>query len=116
MSVSADWEEFKKIPLPLGTLIHYKLCFERADADQDGLVTLPELGDWAQRMGMLEVNAEDLRKMIQQVDIRNRGRINFWEFFAIQAYLSLNLCGAADLVSFMQFINQTFAEGHEFTG
>ena len=29
-------QDFKKIPLHMGTLIHYKLAFEKADQDQNG--------------------------------------------------------------------------------
>jgi len=31
-------QDFKKIPLHMGTLIHYKLAFERADKDHNGSV------------------------------------------------------------------------------
>eukprot|EP01012_Entosiphon_sulcatum_P000081 TRINITY_DN100122_c0_g1_i1.p1 TRINITY_DN100122_c0_g1~~TRINITY_DN100122_c0_g1_i1.p1 ORF type:complete len:110 (-),score=21.52 TRINITY_DN100122_c0_g1_i1:20-349(-) len=108
MPPTRDWEEFKKIPLPLGTLIHYKLCFERADKDANGRLDIMELGEWAQRMGMRNVSFQDLKAMIQQVDINHNGKVDFWEFLGIQLYISLNLAGQVDLGEFVKFLNQEF--------
>eukprot|EP00906_Rhabdomonas_costata_P005992 RCo008855 len=108
MPPTKDWEEFKKIPIHMGTLIHFKLCFERADQDRDGKIDIMELGEWAQGIGLRNISFEDLKQMIAQVDVNHHGRVDFWEFLAIQLYISLNLQDTVDLLEFIKFLNQSY--------
>jgi hypothetical protein len=108
MPPSKNWEDFKKVPMPLGTLIHYKLCFERADKDKSGKLDIMELGEWAQRMGLKNITFDDLKKMITQVDVNHNGKVDFWEFLAIQLYITLDLSKTIDLAEFVKFLTQQY--------
>jgi|EP00670_Eutreptiella_braarudii_P002996 5-hydroxyisourate hydrolase-like protein (transthyretin family) len=108
MAPSKNWEDFKKIPLHMGTLIHYKLAFERADKDHNGRIDVFELGEWAQSLGLRNLTFEDLKRMISEVDTNHDGRVDFWEFLAIQLYITMNLSGSVDLHEFVKFLSQSF--------
>eukprot|EP01006_Ploeotia_vitrea_P061122 TRINITY_DN77285_c0_g1_i1.p1 TRINITY_DN77285_c0_g1~~TRINITY_DN77285_c0_g1_i1.p1 ORF type:complete len:115 (-),score=15.71 TRINITY_DN77285_c0_g1_i1:677-1021(-) len=108
MPPSKNWDDFKKVPLPLGMLIHYKLCFERADKDKSGKLDIAELGEWSQRMGLKNVTFEHLQEMIKQVDSNHNGKVEFWEFLAIQLFASLNLQETVDFHEFVKFLTQQF--------
>eukprot|EP00906_Rhabdomonas_costata_P000363 RCo000481 len=110
MPPSKDWDTFRDIPVPLGTFIHYKQCFERADRDRTGFVGSGDLLEWPQRMGLSGVSVQDLTELIQQVSGSPSGKVDFWEFFAIQLYLTLNLQQTVDLVEFSKFVAQNFCD------
>lgn len=54
-----------------------------------------ELGEWAQSLGLRNLTFEDLKRMIAEVDTNHDGRVDFWEFLAIQLYITMNLSGLA---------------------
>jgi len=92
----------------MGTLIHYKLAFEKADQDQNGRINLVELGEWAQSLGLRNLKFEDLQKMIREVDLNHDGCVDFWEFLAIQLFITMNLQASVDLHEFVKFLCQSF--------
>ena len=43
-----------------------------------------------------------------KVDVNHHGRVDFWEFLAIQLFISLNLQDTVDLLEFIKFLNQSY--------
>lgn len=109
MTPSKNWEDFKRIPIRMGSLIHYKLAFENADKDQDGRIDVLELGEWAQSLGLRNLKFDDLKRMIAEADLNNDEKVDFWEFLAMQLYCQMNLQESVDLKAFVAFLCQTFS-------
>eukprot|EP01012_Entosiphon_sulcatum_P025764 TRINITY_DN3112_c0_g1_i1.p1 TRINITY_DN3112_c0_g1~~TRINITY_DN3112_c0_g1_i1.p1 ORF type:complete len:692 (-),score=130.12 TRINITY_DN3112_c0_g1_i1:52-2094(-) len=104
-----DWNSIARIPITLGRLVSLKAAFRRANTDGTGHMDLFQLGQWAQDKGMKNISFEQLRHMLAQVDVNKNGFVEFWEFFAIQVYLSQGLRHSVDLTSFLHFVNQAYS-------
>ena len=62
----------------------YRDAFKRFDLDQDGYLSLKELGDLLISLGH-PVSQEDLRDMTNEIDIEGNGTVDFKEFIQLMA-------------------------------
>jgi hypothetical protein len=62
-------------------------------------------------MGLKNVTYDDLKRMIEQVDVNKNGKVEFWEFLAIQLFISLELQDKVDLREFCFFLTQVYRGG-----
>eukprot|EP00667_Euglena_gracilis_P002503 EG_transcript_2506 len=84
-------EQFKDTYITLGYLVHIKLSFQAADTDRQGRLDMAKLGNWCLQVGYVDITFSHLKAMIDQVDLGRTQTVSFWQFFAIQSYLHLNL-------------------------
>uniref|UniRef100_A0A7S1JDE6 EF-hand domain-containing protein n=2 Tax=Eutreptiella gymnastica TaxID=73025 RepID=A0A7S1JDE6_9EUGL len=82
--------DFFIVPLDLGILISIKHIFERLDPQGNGLLAVRDIGDWVSSKGV-SIDHSSLQHMISIADYDQDGCLTFWEFFAVQSYITLGL-------------------------
>eukprot|EP01006_Ploeotia_vitrea_P010705 TRINITY_DN27761_c0_g1_i1.p1 TRINITY_DN27761_c0_g1~~TRINITY_DN27761_c0_g1_i1.p1 ORF type:complete len:853 (+),score=107.25 TRINITY_DN27761_c0_g1_i1:91-2649(+) len=111
-SGTAEYSEFRDITIPLGSVVRLKKIFSEADYNGTGSLDLEKLAHWMQKKGET-ASYDRLQEMITQVDVNKNGKVEFWEFFGIQTYMSLQLHRrGVDLDSWMKYCTQTWAGGN----
>ena len=71
--------------------MHFKLCFQRANRSRTGIVDVVELGEWTQSIGLHGVSFETLQSMVEQIDLSNKGGVDFFEFLGVQLFQSFGI-------------------------
>eukprot|EP01006_Ploeotia_vitrea_P000913 TRINITY_DN103886_c0_g1_i1.p1 TRINITY_DN103886_c0_g1~~TRINITY_DN103886_c0_g1_i1.p1 ORF type:complete len:732 (+),score=156.67 TRINITY_DN103886_c0_g1_i1:66-2261(+) len=107
-----DWKYFQQIIVPLGRLVHLKKSFEESDLDHTGRMDLYQLGRWVKKHGLLHVTHDQLIAMVALVDANHNAEVDFWEFLAIQLFLSLGLIHTVDFGAFAGYIVQQWNPNH----
>jgi hypothetical protein len=109
-----DWNIFRSVAIPLGTFVHLKLSFQRADLGQSGQLDLTKLS-WAQKQGGIPntIPADQLRWMVQSVDAGHSGVVSFWEFLGIQMFLMMRLGEKGfDFREWLTFVAKSWHPNH----
>ena len=99
---------YKRQVISLGYLVDLKLRFQQVDTDSAGLLDFAKLKGFCVKRGITNLSDHELRGMIEQVDIDDRGGVDFWGFTAIQVFLGLQLgARGVDLPGWLGFMTQT---------
>ena len=83
----------------------FKEAFEYFDKDKDGLLTIKELADLMTRIGNPPTDQE-LKDMINEVDIEKNGNIDFKEFLGLIARKLRDSDGEEELIETFNLIDR----------